>query len=125
MQVGDRILEANGTVFTAVAHRTVVQVLKGNPTGVSLKVSRVDETKRPSSNARPSSRRPSSTDVPLKGAGWTSIDATEHIEIKKLPSGLGFSLRGGTDKPRDGDTNIYVTKLSPGGAAALDGRLQV
>lgn len=41
-------------------------------------------------------------------------------------SGLGFSIAGGTDNPHIGtDTGIYITKLIPGGAAAVDGRIQV
>lgn len=41
-------------------------------------------------------------------------------------AGLGFSIAGGTDNPHIGDdTAIYITKLIPGGAAAVDGRLQV
>lgn len=41
-------------------------------------------------------------------------------------SGLGFSIAGGTDNPHIGtDTGIYITKLIPGGAASVDGRIQV
>ncbi|XP_065204997.1 disks large 1 tumor suppressor protein isoform X3 [Planococcus citri] len=50
----------------------------------------------------------------------------EEIMLEKAGPGLGFSIAGGTDNPHIGDeTDIYITKLIPGGAAATDGRLQV
>ena len=40
-------------------------------------------------------------------------------------AGLGFSIAGGTDNPHIGDDpSIYITKLIPGGAAAVDGTLK-
>lgn len=39
-------------------------------------------------------------------------------------SGLGFSIAGGTDNPHiPDDPGIFITKIIPGGAAAMDGRL--
>ncbi|XP_033125050.1 disks large homolog 2-like [Anneissia japonica] len=50
----------------------------------------------------------------------------EEITLKRGGAGLGFSIAGGADNPHvDNDPSIYITKLIPGGAAALDGRLQV
>lgn len=40
------------------------------------------------------------------------------LKLEKLPSGLGFSLVGG-------ETGIFVKSIHHGGAAAVDGRLQV
>uniref|UniRef100_A0A670YTN2 Discs large MAGUK scaffold protein 3 n=1 Tax=Pseudonaja textilis TaxID=8673 RepID=A0A670YTN2_PSETE len=41
-------------------------------------------------------------------------------------SGLGFSIAGGTDNPHiPDDPGIFITKIIPGGAAAMDGRLGV
>uniref|UniRef100_A0A182XY37 Uncharacterized protein n=1 Tax=Anopheles stephensi TaxID=30069 RepID=A0A182XY37_ANOST len=41
-------------------------------------------------------------------------------------TGLGFSIAGGTDNPHINlDASIYITKVIPGGAAHVDGRLQV
>uniref|UniRef100_A0A8C5AB15 Discs, large homolog 4a (Drosophila) n=1 Tax=Gadus morhua TaxID=8049 RepID=A0A8C5AB15_GADMO len=41
-------------------------------------------------------------------------------------AGLGFSIAGGTDNPHVGDDpSVFITKIIPGGAAALDGRLRV
>lgn len=50
----------------------------------------------------------------------------EEIILERGGAGLGFSIAGGTDNPHIGDdTAIYITKLIPGGAAAIDGRLKV
>ncbi|NXW70655.1 DLG3 protein, partial [Hirundo rustica] len=39
-------------------------------------------------------------------------------------SGLGFSIAGGIDNPHvPDDPGIFITKIIPGGAAAMDGRL--
>ena len=41
-------------------------------------------------------------------------------------NGLGFSIAGGTDNPHIGDDpSIYITKIIPGGASAVDGRLRL
>uniref|UniRef100_A0A674NHC2 Discs large MAGUK scaffold protein 3 n=1 Tax=Takifugu rubripes TaxID=31033 RepID=A0A674NHC2_TAKRU len=41
-------------------------------------------------------------------------------------SGLGFSIAGGIDNPHiPDDPGIFITKIIPGGAAAMDGRLGV
>ena len=50
----------------------------------------------------------------------------EEIALERGGSGLGFSIAGGVDNPHIGnDSSIYITKLIPGGAAAIDKRLKV
>jgi len=50
----------------------------------------------------------------------------EEIALERGGSGLGFSIAGGVDNPHVGnDSSIYITKLIPGGAAAIDKRLRV
>ncbi|PIK40973.1 putative discs large-like 1-like protein [Apostichopus japonicus] len=50
----------------------------------------------------------------------------EEITLIRGGAGLGFSIAGGTDNPHIGeDPSIFITKLIPGGAAAVDGRLRV
>ncbi|KAJ3584947.1 hypothetical protein NHX12_013670 [Muraenolepis orangiensis] len=56
----------------------------------------------------------------------------EEITLERGNAGLGFSIAGGTDNPHGGDDPstflsniIFITKIIPGGAAALDGRLRV
>ncbi|XP_057705752.1 disks large homolog 3 isoform X7 [Corythoichthys intestinalis] len=50
----------------------------------------------------------------------------EEIILERGNSGLGFSIAGGIDNPHiPDDSGIFITKIIPGGAAAMDGRLGV
>ncbi|XP_070537894.1 discs large homolog 1-like protein isoform X4 [Ptychodera flava] len=50
----------------------------------------------------------------------------EEITLQRGGAGLGFSIAGGTDNPHIGeDPSIFITKLIPGGAAAVDGHLKL
>lgn len=54
----------------------------------------------------------------------------EDIVLKRADTGLGFTIAGGSDsscsvQKNSNDTQIYITKIMPGSAAALDGRLHV
>ncbi|XP_061501715.1 disks large 1 tumor suppressor protein isoform X10 [Anopheles gambiae] len=50
----------------------------------------------------------------------------DEITLIRGSTGLGFSIAGGTDNPHINlDASIYITKVIPGGAAHVDGRLQV
>ncbi|XP_076370187.1 disks large homolog 1-like isoform X3 [Tachypleus tridentatus] len=50
----------------------------------------------------------------------------QEVTLERGGAGLGFSIAGGIDNPHvDDDPGIYITKLIPGGEAAVDGRLQV
>lgn len=50
----------------------------------------------------------------------------EEIILERGNSGLGFSIAGGMDNPHiPDDPGIFITKIIPGGAAAMDGRLGV
>ncbi|XP_016423311.1 disks large homolog 3-like isoform X6 [Sinocyclocheilus rhinocerous] len=50
----------------------------------------------------------------------------EEIILERGNSGLGFSIAGGVDNPHiPDDPGIFITKIIPGGAAAMDGRLGV
>lgn len=50
----------------------------------------------------------------------------EEITLEKSNNGLGFSISGGlfTEHIKN-DHGIFVTKIIPGGAADLDGKLAV
>uniref|UniRef100_A0A7M4ECB3 Discs large MAGUK scaffold protein 3 n=1 Tax=Crocodylus porosus TaxID=8502 RepID=A0A7M4ECB3_CROPO len=66
-------------------------------------------------------------------AAFSSGDARATMEQISLcfvfpqgNSGLGFSIAGGIDNPHiPDDPGIFITKIIPGGAAAMDGRLGV
>ncbi|XP_042611373.1 disks large homolog 3-like isoform X3 [Cyprinus carpio] len=50
----------------------------------------------------------------------------EEIILERGNSGLGFSIAGGVDNPHiPDDPGIFITKIIPGGAAAMDWRLGV
>uniref|UniRef100_A0A8U8CF98 Uncharacterized protein n=1 Tax=Geospiza parvula TaxID=87175 RepID=A0A8U8CF98_GEOPR len=71
------------------------------------------------------------------GPGWwpectcSSRDWYEQVrdsafDFPQGNSGLGFSIAGGIDNPHvPDDPGIFITKIIPGGAAAMDGRLGV
>lgn len=60
------------------------------------------------------------------GGGAAGYQRVERIELSKGNKGLGFSIAGGVGNEHiPGDTAIYVTKIIDGGAAQMDGRMQV
>uniref|UniRef100_A0A669BFZ2 Discs large MAGUK scaffold protein 3 n=1 Tax=Oreochromis niloticus TaxID=8128 RepID=A0A669BFZ2_ORENI len=69
----------------------------------------------------------------LDAGPYLTLFAVYRILLKMLiltffqgNSGLGFSIAGGIDNPHiPDDPGIFITKIIPGGAAAMDGRLGV
>lgn len=117
LKVGDRIIEANGTKFLKVTHETATRVFLSNHI-VNLKVARFTNN----NNRGGLGTAPGTTIVEH---GRSTVMMEEVIEFAKVKGGLGFSLKGGADHPRaPGDHNIYISKIVPGGAADMDGRLQ-
>jgi len=48
------------------------------------------------------------------------------IKLERGSTGLGFNIKGGKDMQiLKGDDGIYVAKIKPDGAAAVDGQLKV
>ncbi|XP_044731015.1 disks large 1 tumor suppressor protein isoform X9 [Chrysoperla carnea] len=96
LRVNDSILQVNDISVVDVPHATAVDALKRAGNTVKLCVRR---------------RR--------------KIRIME-IELLKGNKGLGFSIAGGIGNQHiPGDNGIYVTKIMDGGAAQVDGRLQV
>uniref|UniRef100_A0A2K5YRD9 Discs large MAGUK scaffold protein 3 n=1 Tax=Mandrillus leucophaeus TaxID=9568 RepID=A0A2K5YRD9_MANLE len=55
-----------------------------------------------------------------------SVSTVPFFPLLQGNSGLGFSIAGGIDNPHvPDDPGIFITKIIPGGAAAMDGRLGV
>ncbi|XP_041482791.1 discs large homolog 1-like protein isoform X2 [Lytechinus variegatus] len=112
----------------------------GNPRLVPVVGSHVEQPKENTqsyvaqstvSPAEPSPSSPVLSDR-LEGTGTPTIQNREtqwqyeEITLVRGGAGLGFSIAGGTDNPHIGeDPSIFITKLIPGGAAAVDGRLKV
>ncbi|XP_048857994.1 protein scribble homolog isoform X3 [Brienomyrus brachyistius] len=101
LRVGDRLLEVNSTDLRQAMHQEAVGALLSSQQEMRLLVRR---------------------DPAPPGM--------QEIEIQKLPGEkLGINIRGGakghTGNPFDPtDEGIFISKVSPGGAAARDGRLQ-
>ncbi|XP_014340188.1 discs large homolog 1-like protein isoform X4 [Latimeria chalumnae] len=80
----------------------------------------------PQANPPPVVVNADSLDTPPYVNGTDADHEYEEITLERGNSGLGFSIAGGTDNPHIGDDpSIFITKIIPGGAAALDGRLRV
>uniref|UniRef100_A0A8C3V752 Discs large MAGUK scaffold protein 3 n=1 Tax=Catharus ustulatus TaxID=91951 RepID=A0A8C3V752_CATUS len=57
---------------------------------------------------------------------YEQVRANAAFDFPQGNSGLGFSIAGGIDNPHvPDDPGIFITKIIPGGAAAMDGRLGV
>uniref|UniRef100_A0A8C5QBL1 Discs large MAGUK scaffold protein 3 n=1 Tax=Leptobrachium leishanense TaxID=445787 RepID=A0A8C5QBL1_9ANUR len=64
--------------------------------------------------------------LPQRVNGSDALYKYEEIVLERGNSGLGFSIAGGIDNPHvPDDPGIFITKIIPGGAAAMDGRLGV
>ena len=123
LRVGDRLMEANGVAFKAAAHATVVQVLKSQDTYVSLKICRPAGELEGGNGATPAPAVAAPlVETTTSATGESSL--VQEIRFAKGKGGLGMSLAGGTDEQREpGDSAMYITRIVPGGSAAMDGRL--
>ncbi|XP_012887135.1 PREDICTED: disks large homolog 3 isoform X2 [Dipodomys ordii] len=69
---------------------------------------------------------PEALEPSLSVNGSDGMFKYEEIVLERGNSGLGFSIAGGIDNPHvPDDPGIFITKIIPGGAAAMDGRLGV
>ncbi|KAM6143481.1 disks large homolog 3 isoform 3-T3 [Erethizon dorsatum] len=69
---------------------------------------------------------PEALESSLSVNGSDGMFKYEEIVLERGNSGLGFSIAGGIDNPHvPDDPGIFITKIIPGGAAAMDGRLGV
>jgi tyrosine-protein phosphatase non-receptor type 4 len=123
LRVGDRLMEANGFAFKAASHATVVQVLKSQDTYVSLKICRPAGELEGENGATPAP----AVIAPLVEATTSATGESslvQEIQFAKGKGGLGMSLAGGADEQvTAGDSALYITRIVPGGSAAMDGRL--
>ncbi|XP_053811340.1 disks large homolog 3 isoform X5 [Vidua macroura] len=80
----------------------------------------------PQANPAPIIVNTDSLEQGLSMNGSDGIFKYEEIILERGNSGLGFSIAGGIDNPHvPDDPGIFITKIIPGGAAAMDGRLGV
>ncbi|XP_034884593.1 LOW QUALITY PROTEIN: disks large homolog 3 [Mirounga leonina] len=77
-------------------------------------------------SAAPLLENPEALEPSLSVNGSDGMFKYEEIVLERGNSGLGFSIAGGIDNPHvPDDPGIFITKIIPGGAAAMDGRLGV
>ncbi|XP_063272848.1 disks large homolog 3 isoform X3 [Prinia subflava] len=80
----------------------------------------------PQANPAPILVNTDSLEQGLSMNGSDGMFKYEEIVLERGNSGLGFSIAGGIDNPHvPDDPGIFITKIIPGGAAAMDGRLGV
>eukprot|EP00049_Salpingoeca_infusionum_P019088 m.360136 g.360136 ORF g.360136 m.360136 type:complete len:1113 (+) comp18903_c0_seq1:282-3620(+) len=123
-RVGDKILEVDGQSLENISHEQAVDIMRHTGQAVTFLISRVDLDGQ-------NNVEPARVLSPVENAASTiistemeEVEETLHIEFQRVNAGLGFSIAGGTDDPvDDGDTGVYVTAVTEGGAAFLDGRL--
>ncbi|XP_032886518.1 disks large homolog 3 isoform X4 [Amblyraja radiata] len=83
-------------------------------------------TSYPKANPPPIIVNADSMDTGPYANGSDGMYKYEEIILERGNSGLGFSIAGGIDNPHiPDDPGIFITKIIPGGAAAMDGRLGV
>eukprot|EP00043_Microstomoeca_roanoka_P006824 m.66251 g.66251 ORF g.66251 m.66251 type:complete len:1176 (-) comp13585_c0_seq2:2829-6356(-) len=102
LRFGDRLLEVNNVQLDGVTHDEAVDVLRSCTNAVRLKILRAPQD--------------------LTDDGEILVTIT----LRRLNEGFGFSIAGGKDAPvEDGDNGIYITSIIEGGAADVDGNLQI
>ncbi|KYO32699.1 hypothetical protein Y1Q_0009313 [Alligator mississippiensis] len=95
------------------------------PVSVSSLVMHAHST-LPQANPAPIIVNTDSLEQGLSVNGSDGMFKYEEIVLERGNSGLGFSIAGGIDNPHiPDDPGIFITKIIPGGAAAMDGRLGV
>ncbi|KRZ41003.1 Protein lap1 [Trichinella pseudospiralis] len=125
LRVGDKLLSVNGRAVVNIEHKQAVEVMKLAGAVVRLSIVREEDPCPPTSSAK----RLSPSPVELLPA----MDFNKEMEsisttIKRDSTGLGFSVAGGRGSSSVGKTAdecIFISRITPGGAADRDGKLRV
>ncbi|XP_061089365.1 disks large homolog 3 isoform X10 [Conger conger] len=121
LETGSEKEELEGVSLVQVTSRNSPQKVESVCAVVSL--SHVDP---PKANPPPIIVNADSLDAGPYVNGSDGMYKYEEIILERGNSGLGFSIAGGMDNPHiPDDPGIFITKIIPGGAAAMDGRLGV
>ncbi|XP_055845581.1 disks large 1 tumor suppressor protein isoform X4 [Episyrphus balteatus] len=120
--VNDIIVSVNDVSVVDVPHAGAVDALKRAGNHVKLHVKR----KRPANSSALAGAGDTSTLNTGTGAVASTGPQVIEIDLVKGGKGLGFSIAGGIGNQHiPGDNGIYVTKIMEGGAAHVDGRLNI
>lgn len=125
--INDIIVSVNDVSVVDVPHAGAVDALKRAGNHVKLHVKR----KRPANSSALGGSGAGGGDTSTLSAGSAVAAASTgpqiiEIDLVKGGKGLGFSIAGGIGNQHiPGDNGIYVTKIMEGGAAHVDGRLNI
>lgn len=120
--------ESNSPVESPPSYQDVDKSgINGETVPPPLVTTSIVQSVQQDSFAEKTSTEPSQVDGVLENGFVDSTDYHhEDIILERGTTGLGFSIGGGKDNPHiDNDYGIYITRIIKGGAAALDGRLNV
>ncbi|GMT04078.1 hypothetical protein PENTCL1PPCAC_26252 [Pristionchus entomophagus] len=128
LRVGDKLLRVNETDVLHVAHETAVRAMKEGREKVELSVLRMDDDKEGGSgNEERIGSTPVQTPIQTPDVSFSEGDANStkdilSITIKRDKTGSpGFAVAG-AGAGRDG---IFISSITRGGAADLEGKLMV
>ncbi|XP_003375373.1 putative PDZ domain protein, partial [Trichinella spiralis] len=126
LRVGDKLLSVNGRSVVNIEHKQAVEVMKLAGAVVRLGILREGDPCPPTSSVKRSSPSP----VELLPSVVDSNKEMESVSttIKRDSTGLGFSVAGGRGSSSVGKTAdecIFISRITPGGAADRDGKLRV
>ncbi|KRX54774.1 Protein lap1 [Trichinella sp. T9] len=126
LRVGDKLLSVNGRSVVNIEHKQAVEVMKLAGAVVRLGILREGDPCPPASSVKRSSPSP----VELLPSVVDSNKEMESVSttIKRDSTGLGFSVAGGRGSSSVGKTAdecIFISRITPGGAADRDGKLRV
>ncbi|KAL7301921.1 hypothetical protein TKK_0005516 [Trichogramma kaykai] len=97
LKTNDILEKVNDTILSNVRHIDAVNALKTSRNPVKLTI-----------------RRKNITQIPIK------------IDLEKINGTFGFSVSGGrNNQHQSGDSSIFITKITEGGAAEKNGRIKI
>ncbi|XP_018334001.1 protein lap4 isoform X2 [Agrilus planipennis] len=138
--VGDKVLKVNGVSVINVSHYDAVEVLKASGPLLTLEVSREvtpeivenSDIKSDMQNNNtiakpPKPASPSPPELPEENKDNFTQRVLIHTTLIRDSQGLGFSVAGGKGSPcfQPGSDDLYISRITEGGAAHRDGKLLV
>ncbi|XP_060978998.1 protein scribble homolog isoform X5 [Dama dama] len=141
LQVGDRVLSINGVDMTEARHDHAVSLLTAASPTIALLLEREagaprapsppphSSPPRPAAPAAPGEPGPLRLSPGLLAAALEGPYPVEEICLPRAGGPLGLSIVGGSDHSSHPfgvqEPGVFISKVSPTGAAGRDGRLRV
>ncbi|UYV60286.1 LRRC1 [Cordylochernes scorpioides] len=136
LRIGDKLLAVNGTSSVDVEHYEAVDILKAAGTSLTLSVLRDPNpakdapSEERSTNQSLASPNQSLDELQSQGSPPSVspkpvFDVKQEIIFTTLirdQNGLGICIGGGS---KEGEEDIFISRITPGGVAEKDGKLRV